>query len=179
LNYSIKANIFRFIGNYENALEFIRKAIALEPNISDYYSILADILFWNERYDKSINALEKAIELDPDVASYYSKLADILSWIKRNEEALVLIEKAIELEPRNIHFYMQKSSLLAYELKESTAALKVLEQAFELNQKESSLFKLYKLKTSILLSMNSSIDAIKVIQETRKLFPQKQLYPNL
>ena len=47
------------------AIEALRKAIELEPEVSDRHFTLAKALQWEEKYDESIAELEKTLRLDP------------------------------------------------------------------------------------------------------------------
>lgn len=179
LNYSIKAQILHFVGKYEEALRAIIRAIKLNPKVADYYSNMANILIWMSRYEKALVVINKAIKLEPKNPDYYSDLASIFSFLDRYEKALEALNIAIKLDPKRIQFYIQKSSYLAYDMKKYKIALKVIQKAIELNPKKLPLFEPYKQQAGILLCMKNRETAINVIKKVKRLFPNKEIYPNL
>ena len=64
-------------------------------------------------------------------------------------------------------------------MKKYKIALKVIQKAIELNPKKLPLFELYKQQAGILLCMKNRETAINVIKKVKRLFPNKEIYPNL
>ncbi|MFW9877728.1 MAG: tetratricopeptide repeat protein [Candidatus Thorarchaeota archaeon] len=178
-NYAIKAQILHSTGDYIGALKAIYKAIKLDPQEANYYSDYAFFLSWQNKYEEALNAINKAIELDPYNAEHYSSSSSVYSSLNQYEKALEALNLAIKNDPMTVRYYIEKANCLAHELKKHKSALRVIENAFNLNPKKLELFELYKIKAGILLSMKDREEALNIIRKTRQLYPNKKIYPNL
>ncbi len=178
-NYALKAQILHLTGDYNGALETIHKAIELDPQEANYYSDYAFFLNWQNKYEEALNAINKAIELEPYNAEHYSDLSSIFWSLNQHEQALEAINLAIKKNVHNIKYYIKKANCIAYDLHSYKNALMVLENAFHLKPKKLELLEIYKTKAGILLSMKDHEAALKIIRKTRRLYPNKEIYPNI
>jgi serine/threonine protein kinase/tetratricopeptide (TPR) repeat protein len=83
----------------EEALGFLRAAIALRPESPGAYSNLGAALGDLSRFDEAVAAFQKAIALQPDYAMAHENLGNALSHKGMKEEAIAEYRKAIELNP--------------------------------------------------------------------------------
>jgi len=61
-------------GKYDDAINYLNKLIAQDPNNGQYYFILGQIYYYKNQPDEAIANLKKAIELEPDNISFLSEL---------------------------------------------------------------------------------------------------------
>lgn len=93
------------LGKHEEAIEFYKQGINLDPNFIDYYSSLKDSLSHLDRREEAIEAYLQIIRLDP-THKHYSYLGDLYNKFDRNEEAIEAYLQAIRLNskiPRNFY----------------------------------------------------------------------------
>ncbi len=178
-NYSLKAQILYFKGEYEKVLETINKAIELEPKVAQFYSELAFFLRWQNKHEEALDAINKAIEIEPEIAKYYSDLAIVYWSLNQHEKVLDALNLALKKDPQNFDYYIRKVHCLAHDLRKHKLALNVLESLSQLKPKKIELFEIYKTKAGILLSMENREAALNIIRKTRHLYPNKEIFPNL
>jgi len=65
LAYRSSAEIAIFERRYDDAIEAIRKALALDPNDADNFAMLSSVLVWTGRPEAAIEPIERAMRLDP------------------------------------------------------------------------------------------------------------------
>ena len=94
------------LGVYKNprealgqAVEFGKKAIALDNATSAAHAAVALPYAWLREYDKAISEAEKAVSLDPNSAHAYHALGSVLNWAGRPQEAISFFKKSLRLSP--------------------------------------------------------------------------------
>jgi len=114
-------------GNAELALEFLHKAIQIEPNEAAYYVNFGSALQALEHLDVALDAYDVALELDPRSFHALNNRAHVR--IKRGEKALAVpdLEAAIGLEPDSIASYFTLAACFE-DLGEDAKAIEVYEQ---------------------------------------------------
>ena len=99
------ANAFMEQGNYNEAIQTIRKAIEVNPTDPDPYNLIAWILAINNvALDEARVGAKKAIELASDssnLANYYDTLAEVYARTGELEDAIFYFRKALNLAPNS------------------------------------------------------------------------------
>ncbi len=85
----------------ERALEFVKKALKLEPDNAAYLDTLGWIYFRMGRLEESLTELRRALEKEPDESEIQDHVGDVLAALGREEEALPHWRRAFVLEPDN------------------------------------------------------------------------------
>jgi tetratricopeptide (TPR) repeat protein len=104
------------LGRYDEALEYLDRAIEIEPNYDDTWYWLGLILFEMrmllvfDRKDEALESFEKAISINPNEAEYWYWKSRCLKDLFKKKEALKAIEKAISIE-RNEEYLQLRDSL--------------------------------------------------------------------
>ena len=75
-------------GQFEEGLERMRNAQALEPSSPVYAALIGMLLNYQRRYDEAIDQLEQTIEMDPFLPTARTYLA--VSYLRRGEYELAL-----------------------------------------------------------------------------------------
>jgi tetratricopeptide (TPR) repeat protein len=96
-------------------MEALRKALAIDSNISDAYSALCLNKFRYE-YDNAgaETACRRALELDPDSSIGHKTYATFLYSRNRSDEAMYEIKRAIDLQPLSLEFQQTHALTLYY-----------------------------------------------------------------
>lgn len=125
----------------EQAVEYFREAIRVEPSYAEAYAGLADAYLLLGTYDfrasedvlpNARNAAERAIRLDPALADAYTSLAGIITSEMNFARAERTYRKAIALQPSSSHAHHRYGVLLAI-LGRTDAALQEIRRARELD----------------------------------------------
>ena len=88
-------------GRTDEALEHIRKALALDPEFADAHNMLGIILARAGRLDEGVEHLQKAVANTPDSLEYRFNLGRVLAARHSFAEAIPQFEKAVELSGGN------------------------------------------------------------------------------
>ena len=92
--------------NYgDTMIYFARKALALNPNLSDGYWLLAEYFWHKTQNDSSIYYAKKAIEIDPNNGLAYQALGVNYYMIKEIPNAFINLEKARKILAGNADQY--------------------------------------------------------------------------
>lgn len=100
------------------AVEFIRRAIALRPDMAAYHNNLGRALRDAGRLDEAIEACRRAIALNPRHAKAHFNLGQTMRDLDRIDEAIAMFERAIVLDPNyaRSHYALGLMLLLRGEL---------------------------------------------------------------
>jgi len=120
------------------ALQFARKAIALDANDPYSYWTLGRILSRDQdasggKLAESVKALERAIALNPNYADAYAYLSLLYLGVGKPDEALSAIQSAMRLNPRYPFWYIRNRGLIYYMEGKYKPAIADLEEAAEQN----------------------------------------------
>jgi tetratricopeptide (TPR) repeat protein len=72
--------VFIELHQYPEALDYLREAIRLQPNESEYYFSLSNALACSGRLEESLGACQRAVELNPDFMEATAGLANLYAW---------------------------------------------------------------------------------------------------
>ena len=97
--------------NYKQAEIYFRKAIALEPRLSNAYNNLGIVLDSTGRSAEAITNYKKAIEINPNYANAYNNLGIVYTNTGQYKDAQVVLEKAIQLDPNTYRQYQNLGAL--------------------------------------------------------------------
>lgn len=98
--------------NYDKAVEYYDKAIAINPNNHLFWHDKGNALRWNKKYKESIMAYDKALEINPEYIWSLSCKSYALLELLNNEEALAPINRALEIKPQNTSLWFTKGYIL-------------------------------------------------------------------
>lgn len=87
----------------ERAVEFGRKAVALDESNSDAHACLAFPYMYLREFDKAVSEAEKAVSVSPNSALAYFALGFALYGSSRNQEAISMLEQSLRLSPIPYH----------------------------------------------------------------------------
>ena len=96
-----KGEVLLRSGNFAGAIEFLRPAVELWPDESDYCSALGWALYRKMPSEPVLarKQLERAVELAPESATAIHRLSIAIRSLGENEKADSLLERARSLDP--------------------------------------------------------------------------------
>ena len=129
-----------YLGQYEQSLQALDKAIEFTPKDFILYLWKSEVLSSRRSYQEALKAANQAIQNNPDHSIGYFKRAQVKVelenlrkqiWEEKDyEDAIADINKALELNPGNASFYIYKGKI--YGLKEDYAkAIEYLKKAIK------------------------------------------------
>ena len=89
----------------DRAIEFAKKAVALDDAESRSHWVLAYVLVFHRDYAEARAHQKRAIALNPNDADILAKMGYVLPLLGEYEEATELVEKAIRLNPYHPVWY--------------------------------------------------------------------------
>lgn len=129
------ANISQDMNKEENAIFFLKKSIALNPEFDKAHYNLANIYLKQNRYNSAINEYKQAIKYKKDFPYYYYNLACAYIEQKDYNEAKSALKKAIYLKNTDASFYYNLA-FVNKELNKPKEAEKALEMYNKLYKEE-------------------------------------------
>jgi len=99
-------------GKLPEAIEHIRRAIALAPDVALYHANLGEMCRLAGRTDDAIAHGRRAFELDPGNAGAYSNVGIALFEQSKFEEALALYDRAIALQEQFVQAHSNRGNAL-------------------------------------------------------------------
>ena len=114
--YNLKGSFLSLRELIEEAIVFERRAIAIDPDLSDPHMWFGSALLNLGRTDEAIEQIREAIRLDPDNGQAHQALARAL-WVGKGDFAAAIpeFELAIQLNPEAGYSYLQLGLLLAWQ----------------------------------------------------------------
>jgi tetratricopeptide (TPR) repeat protein len=91
---------------FNEAIDVLRKAIQLQPNLAAAHVQLAIALMGVGQRDEAMAETIRAIELDPNDARAYVAQGNINSSMRRYDEAIAAYKQAVNLDPNYLNAYM-------------------------------------------------------------------------
>lgn len=106
------ATCYEEIGNWNNAIEYIDKALEIKPEDVQYNNTKANLFWFSGDLDSAIEQVTKCVETDPENYFYYHRRG----WFKEHNNdmngALEDYTTSIVLEPKHAYSYMTRGRLL-------------------------------------------------------------------
>ena len=86
-------------GQYENAVNFLKRATTTRPDFAEAYYNLGLALNRSNKSKQAETAYRKAIELEPNNTDYYNNLGNLLVSLSRIEDSLQAFRQALDIQP--------------------------------------------------------------------------------
>jgi tetratricopeptide (TPR) repeat protein len=104
----IGAIFYAVLGNSDEGIRYLNKAIEIDPLDKLTYNMLAYAYNKVGDFEKSIWAINKYISIAPDEPNPYDSRADLYAWNGKIDQAIESYKKALEIKP---DFYMSLAKL--------------------------------------------------------------------
>ena len=202
LEYLNQARSFADAERYDDALEYIEKAISADRMNKEFYIEKCIILANMNRYDDAIASLQNALKIDKTYADAYFHMANMCLMKGDKSSGILNYNKAIAngYDDAQIYFNLglmyEEDGNLELALRNYTKAIlkdplrsdarvrkagifiaagkrqEALETVNELILADPDLFDGYHLKSKLLADMGKEEEAMAVLEEAVKLFPK-------
>ncbi len=94
------------------AVEYIQKAIAVNPHDGVYYGNLGLALQGIGRLDDAIQCYQRALQIAPGFVHAYNNFGNVLAELKRFDDALICYQRALQLDPNFAQAYNNLGNVL-------------------------------------------------------------------
>lgn len=109
--YIKEGNSFLKQGDYEQAVETLKRAIAINPNSSKAHNLLGIAYFRRKDYKLAKEQYEKSLQISPAYAQACSNLGSTHLMLRDFKEAEKMFKKALSLDPNLISPYFSLGTL--------------------------------------------------------------------
>ncbi len=86
-------------GNFEEAVAFLKQALAIDPLCKHGYNQLAYVYCWMYDIENALKTIDKYIAMAPDEPNPYDSRGEIYAFHGRVDEAIESYRKALEVRP--------------------------------------------------------------------------------
>lgn len=166
--YLLKAHILQGIGQYDDAIESIDRAIDMIPNQYYYYILKVVYLVGAKRLFEALEVIDDCIDKDPLLKKTLLQTKSfIYNQQKQYQEAYEVLEELSDLCPDNINCVNNKAVVLA-NLNRKEEAIEAAEHLISLNPKLGNSYDSY---GEILMTFKEYEDAISKFEKALELEP--------
>ncbi len=113
--------IYAFVGDYQNALRNVNKAMLLDPNSSDARMLAAKYRLWKGEADESLKIYRSLLELHPELLEGWTEAGKVAAWIGKYDESVDFYDRALEHFPDNLNLTVNKALTYLWASKEGKA----------------------------------------------------------
>lgn len=139
LPYWNRANAYRDLNNYDDAIKDYNEAIRLEPNKLGLYNSRGKLYFNLKQFDKAAADYLQGLKIDSTNSELYVNLAASKASINDMNAALFYVNKAIKFDPKNPNAY-KTHFIMMLGAKDDEAALKDAENAIKYGLREGDMY---------------------------------------
>jgi len=105
--------------DHKKAIEYLNKAIEIEPNFAFPYYNKGLLLLQRKQYDGALECFDKSIQLNPSYANAYNGKGRVLFEQNNHLSAIICFNRAIEMDPCSaVSYYNKGLALVAQNNKE-------------------------------------------------------------
>ena len=98
------AQIYRGINN-DQALQYLVKILAVDPNYLPAFAEIGDINYNNGRYPAAVEAYEKFTSIQGMPLAYFERFASALYFTEQYDRSLEIIQQVLAKDPSNLVMY--------------------------------------------------------------------------
>ena len=126
-------------GHFEEAIDWYREALAIDPRFTVAHVGLGDALLRLDRYEEAIETYRRALEIEPERPPVHADIGEALYRLQRYDEAVESLARSVALEPESPaaadrHVVMGRASL---ELGDAEAAARHYRRALAIDPRHA------------------------------------------
>ena len=134
----VSAACLHELGRSEEALVFVRRAIASDSTNATYLNTYGVLLRKLKRTEDAIRSYERVMALQPEFPDVYYNCGNALNELKRTEEAVARFERCLQLKPDHYSAHHNLANCLR-DLKRIDAALEHYSKSAALEDKNPDM----------------------------------------
>jgi spermidine synthase len=96
---------FKILGNTQEEMDALQKAISLNPSLSYAYMELGKVFAEQARFDEARAQLTEALRIDPEFAAAHNTLGNLFAAQGRTADAIEQYSKALKINPSYAEAY--------------------------------------------------------------------------
>jgi tetratricopeptide (TPR) repeat protein len=96
------AQVYSLVGDYLNALKYLRRASLLDPQNIEVQLLTAKNQIWKGDVSEGLKTYRSLLLLDPSRVDLWLEAAKVAAWTGRYEESIELYASALERHPDNL-----------------------------------------------------------------------------
>ena len=100
--FNISGACYAGLGQFDLALKYYEKAIAIKPDYAKAHFNLAGTLEDLGQLEDSVNSYKKALEIEPDYAEAFNNLGNVFKELKQNDAAVQSYKDALLINPEYV-----------------------------------------------------------------------------
>ena len=154
--------------NYDEAIAYYKKAIAINPNYADAHANLGANYMQQGKFDEAISNLKEAIKIDPTNAGAHFNLGLVYDKEGKMDEAISEYEKAIDIDPCFAKAY-QNLGIVYFDKNLKSMAAECFYQASVLFLEQNNIEGALKAHDALTLTESKELE--RALSE--KLFPEQ------
>jgi len=135
------AKIFRNAQHKDKALDYIRKAVDLDPANKWYKSEYASLLNELGKYDEAADIMADLVQSEPSDQEYPILAAEYYEKAKKFDEAIKYIDKALQRNGNDVEILMRKMQIYL-ELNDVNKAAETINQLIGSDPKNGKYYKM-------------------------------------
>lgn len=101
--------------NLNNSIQYLSKAIDLDPNYTEAYAWRGQVFMAQKQYDQALADFNQAISLNPRHAEYYVSRANLFLRQDKYAPALADLNQALRLDPKNFSAYLARGRIQVHQ----------------------------------------------------------------
>ena len=165
--YYQRGQVFYAMGNTQEAMFNIKKAVELDKKQVKYYILEADVFFSRGETTLAFNALQDAIKIDNKSTEAYLKTAELSLDLRDYKRCLESIEKVLETDKLNPQAYFMRGWVMK-ESGDTVRAVKDYKKAIELKSDYEEPFE----ELGLLYAQKNDGLAVDYLKSTIKINPE-------
>jgi len=130
--------LFFQVKETKTAVEYIKKAITINPN-AEYYKDLGEIYFEINNINNSIECFEKSLKLNPNQGEIYNSLGLAYFEIEEMQKAAYNYNKALKFFPENAEI-LYNTAVAYYFLNKLDEATELYKKALAINPNDPEIY---------------------------------------
>ena len=163
------AQVYGSLGDTDQAIEYLSRAIEMDPNYSEYYNDRGNLRMIRKEYSEARQDYELAIRLSPPYHEVLVNLGQCCRLLGDHLEALTHYDRALDLRPDILLAKVGRGFCL-HQLSRFPEALTEYDSILEL---DSSLWEIYSNRASLHYELDQFDRALKDVDEAILLNPQQ------
>ncbi len=130
--YFARASMYYEYNGYENAINDLQQALAIDSTNMDYLHLLADVYLDYYKSRLALETMEKTVELYPEHIYSLLKLSEFQLILTKHEASLKTIDRILKLDAQNAEAYFMMGMTFK-DMQDTARAINSFQEAVDLN----------------------------------------------
>ncbi len=114
--------VYSLIGDYVNAVKYLRRASLIEPDNTEIQLLTAKNRIWRGDVAEGLAAYRKLLENDPERLEVWREAAKVAAWVGKYDESLAFYRDGLEVYEENLDLLVNRGITHLWRAEEAAAA---------------------------------------------------------